>query len=92
MSLTAAQHEHLERVLANHNRLVQRKYSLGQAEHGGDCWTKPGMLRHAKEEHADLTVYLDTLEEQLLTLADKLLMCEIGPSDAALRIVEMVRG
>ncbi len=92
MNLTSEQREHMEVCISRHDNLLRKKFSAGQAEHGGNLWEKPGMLRHAKEEHADLTAYLYTLEQQLLQLADQLTTGEIAPMDAALTIVQMVRG
>lgn len=69
-TLTPDQDAHLGRVTAQHVGLVQSKFVRGQAEHGGDCHLKPGMLSHALDETADLTVYLWTCVEQLIGIAD----------------------
>ena len=70
-NLTAEQRAHLVRVLGSNDHLIAAKYVAGQLEHGGECWTKPGMLAHGLDEVADLAVYLWTVREQLLALADK---------------------
>ena len=70
--MTGDQRDHIARVLRAHNGLTQRKYEAGQVEHGGNCWQKPGMLAHALDEHADLTVYLQTTIEQLSEVASDL--------------------
>lgn len=62
---------HVERVETAQSDLLRAKYRAGKAEHFGSCWLKPGMLAHALDEHADQGVYLHTLAEQMLTLADK---------------------
>lgn len=67
--MTSDQIDHISRVLAQHNTLTAGKYRDGQAEHGGNCWEKPGMLAHALDEAADLPVYLWSLREQLLAIA-----------------------
>jgi hypothetical protein len=64
-------HAHVERVITDHASLTREKYSNGREEHGGDCWTKPGMLAHALDEASDLSVYLWTLREQLLRIASE---------------------
>lgn len=57
--------EHLARIKANFLDLVDTKYRQGQAEHGGQLWTKPGLLDEAINEVVDLAVYLLTLKEQI---------------------------
>lgn len=47
------------------SRDLREKYRAGQQEHGGDIWTKPGMLANATHEVIDLAVYLYTVREQL---------------------------
>ena len=69
--LTEEQSAHIGRVTGHAVGLMQSKYERGQLEHGGECWRKPGMLAHALDESADLSVYLWTLREQMLTLAAK---------------------
>jgi hypothetical protein len=63
--MTDEQRQHIDAIVASFDREVRAKYEAGQREHGGNIWTKPGMLRHAKEEVLDLWVYLETLERQL---------------------------
>jgi hypothetical protein len=69
--VTADQEDHIERCILAQSRRMADKYAAGQVEHGGNCYEKPGMLAHALDEVADLAVYLPTLREQLLALADE---------------------
>lgn len=55
---------HLARVLKRVQVDVATKYVNGQAEHGGELWLQPGLLREAYAEALDLVVYLATLLEQ----------------------------
>jgi len=65
VSLTEAQQEHLDDLLAAFDRAARAKYLQGQIEHGGNVWLKPGMLREAQAEVIDQWVYLHALERQL---------------------------
>jgi hypothetical protein len=62
---------HVASINERHSALTFRKYAAGQIEHKGQCWEKPGMLAHALDEAADLPVYLWTLRDQLLKIADQ---------------------
>lgn len=62
---------HVGSVIQQHGDLTRDKYANGRKEHGGDCWAKPGMLSHALDESSDLSVYLWTLRQQLLDLANE---------------------
>ena len=46
---------------------MRAKYRAGQDEHGGKLWRKP-MVKHMIEEVIDLTVYMQTHEQQQLAL------------------------
>ena len=85
--LSGAQLDHVFRVLTKHSKLTVGKYEAGQREHGGNCWEKPGMLSHAIDEVSDLTVYLWTLREQMLALADE---CDEEQPGVAARIRRLV--
>lgn len=63
--MTVHRENHLNRIINWFEELVRPKYVRGQQEHGGNLWTKPGMLRNIKEEITDLAVYVQTLEEQV---------------------------
>lgn len=70
--MTPEQIAHRDRILSKFNAQFSAKYEKGQAEHGGNMWTKPGMLEHAIEEVLDHVAYLYTLQEQLQPTADDL--------------------
>jgi len=56
-----AEHEaHLDSILLEAHGLISAKYRAGQAEHGGNLWSKPGLLDEAIKEVVDLLVYLLT--------------------------------
>ena len=63
--MTDAQEQHLEDVEDRFCLRLDDKYRAGQAEHGGNVWAKPGMLRQIQNEQTDQVVYLDVLEHQL---------------------------
>lgn len=68
--MTPAQEAHRDRIIRRFTAAFAAKYTKGQQEHGGNMWTKPGMLQHAIEEVTDLVAYLYTLEDQLAPTAD----------------------
>lgn len=57
--------QHQDQILSAFEADFRRKYSRGQLEHGGQLWTKPGILDFALEEAQDLVCYLYTLKQQL---------------------------
>jgi len=61
----APNEQHLKRIVSEVSLDLEAKYRAGQEEHGGDLWTKKGMLSHAIEEVLDMVVYLYTLRDQL---------------------------
>ncbi len=63
--MDAPNEQHLKRIVSEFSLDLEAKYRAGQEEHGGDLWTKPGMLSHAIEEVLDMVVYLYTLRDQL---------------------------
>jgi hypothetical protein len=66
------------------------KYTAGQREHGGEIWTKGGMLLESQNEVIDLSVYLYTLREQLQLVEEWL---EHGKTENALiAIGHILRG
>lgn len=81
--LTADQSAHIGRVTTEAVGLMQTKYQAGQLEHGGNCWEKPGMLAHALDESADLSVYLWTLREQMIATVRTLRAGSCTPEQAA---------
>lgn len=56
---------HLVRLQKEVIGRIGTKYVAGQAEHGGDLWTKEGILDMAIDEAIDQVVYLLTLKEQM---------------------------
>lgn len=57
--------EHREQIIQQAVQRIDLKYRRGQAEHGGQLWTKPGIIDMAIDEATDQLVYLLTLKEQL---------------------------
>ena len=62
--MTDEQEAHLQRIQDRLAADLAAKYRAGQEDHGGDLWTKPGMLENAYAEVLDLAIYLITLMEQ----------------------------
>lgn len=62
---------HLQAVIADFEKNVTEKYKAGQKEHGGQLWTKPGMIKNLKDELLDAYVYLCTLEAQINDMGAK---------------------
>jgi hypothetical protein len=71
MSMTVDQEHHLAHVKRWIIERIDPKYRKGQAEHGGDLWTKP-TLPMMIEETTDFVVYIETLEQQLQEIHDDL--------------------
>jgi hypothetical protein len=63
--MTPEQEAHLRAIQGAFCKGVDDKYRRGQAEHGGDLWTKPGMLGRLTDEVRDFVVYAHTLDQQL---------------------------
>ena len=83
IQMSEAQCAHIGRVADLQSRLMWAKYVKGQQEHGGNCWEKPGMLAHAQDEVADLSVYLFTLDDQMRALVNRLREGFITKDEAA---------
>jgi len=66
--MTPDQEEHLARIKNEFDNLVDAKYRKGQAEHGGDLFTKSKieLVNLAIDEAIDQVVYLLTLRNKLL--------------------------
>lgn len=58
-------HEHANQLAKDAAKRILIKYRAGQKEHGGQLWTKAGLLDMAIEEAIDQVVYLLTLKQQL---------------------------
>ena len=63
-NMTPDHEAHLARIKARLVADIDAKYRLGQEEHGGRLWEKPGALENAYAEALDLAVYLLTALEQ----------------------------
>jgi hypothetical protein len=59
------QERHLAGVISKITRAIDKKYRIGQAEHGGNLFDKPNMPM-LLEEVQDMVVYAYTLQEQLI--------------------------
>ncbi len=84
-------HAHVERLIDLQQALTRHKYVNGRAEHGGDLWSKPGMIAHAIDEATDLSVYLLTLRDQVSHIAAELRSAGITPEDAADALDRLLR-
>jgi len=78
------EHEaHLSRVKYQIVQEIDRKYRMGQEEHGGSLWLKQGIIPNILDEVVDLVVYVLTLREQYekLTVSEgsKLYFTDGGP-------------
>ena len=65
--------EHAEGIARKFTTEFIHKYMVGDSEHGGFLWEKPGAIRMAKDEHLDLTSYLDVIESQARSALDYLI-------------------
>ena len=84
-------HAHVERLIDLQDALTRRKYRAGRIGHGGDLWSKAGMLPHALDEVTDLSVYLWTLRDQIAHTAADLRSGGITAEDAADALERMLR-
>ena len=66
--MTTKQEEHLQHIKDEFCKRMDKKYRIGQNEHGGDIWLKTGIIDMAIEEIDDLQVYLITLKDQIKDL------------------------
>lgn len=62
--MTPEQESHLRLLQIEVGDALDDKYRAGQAEHGGDLWTKPQAC-NIVDEAVDLVAYSLTLREQL---------------------------
>ena len=60
---------HIASILRWLQQALTDKYILGQEEHGGQLWKKPGALHNATEEVLDLVTYHATAKDQLRQMA-----------------------
>jgi hypothetical protein len=82
---------HVERLIELQESLTRKKYEAGRAQHGGDLWSKPGMVAAAIDEATDLSVYLLTLRDQCSHIAAELRSGGITPEDAADALDRLLR-
>lgn len=64
--MTDEQIEHMQGIGDDFRFLLNRKYSAGQKEHGGNLWDKEGIIDMALDEAVDEIVYLLTLKKQIV--------------------------
>lgn len=60
---------HIASILKWFQQALTDKYIVGQEEHGGQLWKKPGALQNATEEVLDLVTYQATAKDQLRQMA-----------------------
>ncbi len=82
---------HVERLVDLQESLTRQKYEAGRGQHGGDLWSKAGMIAHAIDEATDLSVYLLTLRDQVSHIAADLRSAGITPEDAADALDRLLR-
>ena len=63
--MTKEQEEHLNSIVKDASIAIATKYRAGQDEHGGNLWTKKGIIDMAIDEAIDQVTYLLTLKRQL---------------------------
>lgn len=67
--MTEQQEKHLLSIHLAFGDALDDKYRAGQAEHGGDLWTKP-QADNIVDEAVDLVAYSLTLREQLRVMRE----------------------
>jgi hypothetical protein len=63
--MTLAQEDHLNGIIKSVSGQIDRKYRVGQAEHGGDLWERVPLVEDLIEESIDQVTYALTLKSQL---------------------------
>ena len=63
--MTLAQEDHLANIQQTVGVEIERKYRLGQAEHGGDLWERVPLVDDMIEESIDQMTYALNLKSQL---------------------------
>ena len=63
--MTLAQEDHLANIQQTIGVEIDRKYRIGQAEHGGDLWERVPLVDDMIEESIDQMTYALTLKSQL---------------------------
>ena len=88
-----AQHDaHLERLKAWVCTHVDRKYRRGQAEHGGNLWEAPGLLRELHAETFDLLAYGQALDEHSARIFQEYDAGQVTAADALERVRAVLWG
>ena len=64
--MTLAQEDHLTNIQQTIGVEIDRKYRIGQAEHGGDLWERVPLVDDMIEESIDQMTYALTLKSQLV--------------------------
>ena len=87
------EHEaHLERLKAWVCTQEDRKYRRGQAEHGGNLWEAPGLLRELHAETFDLLAYGQALDEQAARIFQAYDAGRVTAADALERVRAVLWG
>lgn len=63
--MTPEQEQNLLEIKELFSSLVDHKYRNGQREHGGNLWTKKGLIDMAIDEAIDQVTYLICLKRQI---------------------------
>jgi hypothetical protein len=63
--MSGEQERHLNSLIESFETAARSKYRKGQQEHGGNLWTKRGLIDMAIDEAIDQVIYLLTLKKQI---------------------------
>lgn len=88
-SMTPEQQEHLAGIVRRFVEDLTAKYTRGQAQHQGNLWEKPGMLKMLRQEHLDSVAYDDSLQYQIQSALDYLLS---GDSASCAKVLTDILG
>jgi hypothetical protein len=66
-TMTPEQHRHVHKLMAKTSLLMEKKYTAGALEHGGNIWnlSPETLLDNAIDEAVDQVVYLLTQKQVL---------------------------
>ena len=87
------EHEaHLQRLLEWVSTRVGEKYRRGQAEHGGQLWEAPGLLKELHAETFDLLAYGQALEENAASIFEDYDTGQVTADEALERVRAVLWG